>query len=304
MPSLSNSPLIRSVPHDLFSRDRVRISSCTSGLRCGRPPREQDFQRQNRRQPCRCHRTTVSGVTIPRCSRQRAHQRRASTHSSLSQLRSRARGRVRVGRVRTASWWPQEQVLGHEIAARACPGQNGREQQPDEFEHVSKITDRRSRKVLPSYSSSSDVPHVAHFDVTTDRGGGDPNTLTAHRASSGSARKASTTLRTRHQVCAAQDETSHYMTGVFVGGEICGGMSYVPLSQGALMAAKPCAISPLNHGHCHDRSSSQVRERRPVATPRGDIDRRQYRPPRCADTPKRRLDSQRRTTCELPDSCA
>ena len=56
-------------------------------------------------QPCRCQRTTVSGLTIARCSRQPAHQRRARTHSSLSQVRSRARGCVRVGRVRIASWW-------------------------------------------------------------------------------------------------------------------------------------------------------------------------------------------------------
>jgi hypothetical protein len=53
----------------------------------------------------RCQRTTVSGVTIARCSRRPAQTRRARTHSSLSQVRSRTRGRVRVGRVRTVSWW-------------------------------------------------------------------------------------------------------------------------------------------------------------------------------------------------------
>jgi hypothetical protein len=82
MPSLSNSPLTRSVPHSLFSRDMVAIKSWTSGLRCGRPPRERDFQRQNSRQPCPCERTTVSGVTTVRCSRQPAHHRRARAHQS------------------------------------------------------------------------------------------------------------------------------------------------------------------------------------------------------------------------------
>src|SRR5438270_10278132 len=46
IPSLSSSPLIRSVPQSRFSRDMVAINSWTSGLRCGRPPRERDFQRQ------------------------------------------------------------------------------------------------------------------------------------------------------------------------------------------------------------------------------------------------------------------
>jgi hypothetical protein len=81
----------------------VGISSRISGLRCRRPPRERDLQHQNRRQACRCQRTTVSGVTKVRCSRQPAHHRRAQTHRSLSQARSRACGQTRVGRVRTAS---------------------------------------------------------------------------------------------------------------------------------------------------------------------------------------------------------
>src|SRR6266516_8160717 len=46
----------------------------------------------------------------------------------------------------------QEQVFEHEVMARAGPGQDRREQQPEEFEHASKITDRRSRQVLPSHN--------------------------------------------------------------------------------------------------------------------------------------------------------
>ena len=81
------------------------MRSRISGLRCGRPPRERDFHRQKSRQPCRCQRTTVSGATKLRCWRQPAQNPRARTHTSLSHTRSRARGRVRVGRISTASWW-------------------------------------------------------------------------------------------------------------------------------------------------------------------------------------------------------
>jgi len=44
----------------LISRIRRRISSGT----VGRPPRRLDFQRQYNRNPARCQRTTVSGLTI------------------------------------------------------------------------------------------------------------------------------------------------------------------------------------------------------------------------------------------------
>ena len=47
---------------------------------------------------------------------------------------------------------PQQQVLEHEILARACPSQDGREQQPQEFEHAPSIADLCSREVLPSHN--------------------------------------------------------------------------------------------------------------------------------------------------------
>jgi len=55
-----------------------------------------------------------------------------------------------------------EQVLEHEVVARAHPGQDGREQEPQEVEHASKITDRRSREVLPPHNlrSSMRAPEV------------------------------------------------------------------------------------------------------------------------------------------------
>jgi hypothetical protein len=35
----------------------------------------------------------------------------------------------------------REQVLEHEVVARAYPGQDGREQQPEQFEHILSIAD-------------------------------------------------------------------------------------------------------------------------------------------------------------------
>ena len=152
MPSLSSSPLIRSVLHNLFSRDMLMMRSRTSRLRCGRPPREPDFQRQNRAQPCRCQRTTVSGVTNIRCSRQPAQKRRATTHNSLSQghipavwSESGESGRQLMA---------QEQVLKREVVARARPGQHGREQQPEEFKHPFSMPDRQPSEVVPSRTPS------------------------------------------------------------------------------------------------------------------------------------------------------
>ncbi len=68
MPSLTSSPCMRGAPHGglamLISRISCRISAGTPG----RPHRGLDFQRQYRRKPARCHRTTVSGRTMASAS--------------------------------------------------------------------------------------------------------------------------------------------------------------------------------------------------------------------------------------------
>ena len=46
----------------------------------------------------------------------------------------------------------QQQVFKHEVLARAHPGQDGREQQPEKVEHPLSIADLCSREVLPSYN--------------------------------------------------------------------------------------------------------------------------------------------------------
>jgi hypothetical protein len=39
----------------------------------------------------------------------------------------------------------QQQVLEHEVLARPCPGQDGREQEPDKFKHAFSIADHLVR---------------------------------------------------------------------------------------------------------------------------------------------------------------
>ena len=57
---------IRSSPHVRFAAAIVAINCCTSAGTRGRP-RDLDFQRQNRRNPFRCQRISVSGFTMINC---------------------------------------------------------------------------------------------------------------------------------------------------------------------------------------------------------------------------------------------
>ena len=62
-------PWMRGAPQSWFSVLICLISARNSISIRGRPPREFDFQRQKRRKPARCHRTSVSGWTIVTTSR-------------------------------------------------------------------------------------------------------------------------------------------------------------------------------------------------------------------------------------------
>src|SRR5215469_17934594 len=53
---------IRGAPHNGLSRLIVRIKLRMSAGTAGRPTRRRDFQRQYRRNPLRCQRTSVSGL--------------------------------------------------------------------------------------------------------------------------------------------------------------------------------------------------------------------------------------------------
>lgn len=60
--------LARSVPgFGEAQQINCRISSATLGL----PPRDREFHRQNKRNPARCQRITVSGCTITKAFRMR-----------------------------------------------------------------------------------------------------------------------------------------------------------------------------------------------------------------------------------------
>jgi hypothetical protein len=64
MPSFNNSPWKRGASQRGISRlirwTRLRTSLETEG----RPARRRDFRRQNKRKPCRCQRSNVSGLKM------------------------------------------------------------------------------------------------------------------------------------------------------------------------------------------------------------------------------------------------
>jgi hypothetical protein len=57
-------PRVRGAPQSIFSILIRRISARRPASMRGRPPRFRDFQRQYRRKPARCQRTSVSGWMI------------------------------------------------------------------------------------------------------------------------------------------------------------------------------------------------------------------------------------------------
>src|SRR3974390_2319472 len=64
MPSLSSSPWILGAPQSGLARLMSRISALMSTGSFGRPPGDFDLHRQYQRNPARCQRITVSGLTI------------------------------------------------------------------------------------------------------------------------------------------------------------------------------------------------------------------------------------------------
>jgi hypothetical protein len=77
VPTLSNSPRMRSAPQSMFSSASRRITAMVSGEMRGGGGRCFDFFRQKSRKPARCHRRTVSGFT----------SRRAALHPGTSRQR-------------------------------------------------------------------------------------------------------------------------------------------------------------------------------------------------------------------------
>jgi transposase len=107
-PSLRSPARIRGAPQVGFSRAmRLTVSKTLESSR-GRPKRETRLrQRQYRRNPARCQRTTVSGCTTISASVQRSQRQRSATQNRRSRRLMRGRGRRRLS---TASCWRRARI--------------------------------------------------------------------------------------------------------------------------------------------------------------------------------------------------
>jgi hypothetical protein len=92
-PSLSSSPWMRGASQSGFSMLIRRISARSSVSTRGRPPRRRDSQRQQRRKPALCQRTSVSGRMIVRTFRIDGNQQYSWIKNRRSWFVSRTRPR-------------------------------------------------------------------------------------------------------------------------------------------------------------------------------------------------------------------
>jgi hypothetical protein len=134
--------------HRRFSRDMVAITSRTSRLKCGRPPGDgtSTARRGATAADASARSSPASRRRGARASRCRSGEPgpRAACPSSEAEHVAAPEGAGSGPRVGGAAGRLEDDVL-----ARAHPGHDGREQQPDEFEHVLSIADLHSRGVLP-----------------------------------------------------------------------------------------------------------------------------------------------------------
>ena len=107
---------MRSVPHSRFSSERRRIRSRTSRGSRGRPVGRRERHHQNKRQPRRCQRSTVSGRPSTRCRRCAPVGAQALHHDSEQPVVP-AHAGPPTGAQRHRELLPQEQVLQQQRAA-------------------------------------------------------------------------------------------------------------------------------------------------------------------------------------------
>ena len=100
----------RSSPQVGFARAMATISRCRSTGMVGRPGR--DFPRQNSRQPWRCHRISVSGLTTVRSARQSRNRERMSSAARVDAL---ARRGLVAPLLIQRQLLAQEQILGRQL---------------------------------------------------------------------------------------------------------------------------------------------------------------------------------------------
>ena len=97
IPTFSSSPWMRGAPHSGFAVAMRMISTLISALMGGRPPvvRPESWVQYSRKRR-RCHRRTVSGVTMARGCLQPAQILASPTQKRRSVLRSRGRVIIRL----------------------------------------------------------------------------------------------------------------------------------------------------------------------------------------------------------------
>ena len=103
-PSMRSSPWMRGAPQVGFPATIRKINSRTSLDVCLLPTRflTREISLQYARKPARCHRTTVSGVTMIKACFHPDQNRQTATQKSLSKMLRSGRGRRRFS---TASCW-------------------------------------------------------------------------------------------------------------------------------------------------------------------------------------------------------
>ena len=151
-PSLANSPQIMFSPQVALSRHMRRMSLRRSMSTGGRPRRRRDCHRQSSRQPARCHRMRVSGLTT----------RTAARRSRKSPREGREQPTIEGPKARTLDLpsqhddlLAQEQVLGDERGAGGQDREHEVSQKLQEGGHGSSgLTMGRAREV-----AYGDQPH-------------------------------------------------------------------------------------------------------------------------------------------------
>jgi hypothetical protein len=168
MPSFSNWPWMHGAPHMLAVAMRL-MSLRIWGSMPGRPPLDRVRQVQYRRNPPRCHVTTVAGFTITKAPLQLVHRRESRTYSPRSTLARRSR---LTERCNTPSCWQSARISP---ASRRRVLKKASAAKTDARMRFSTANDRCAASVRPQRSRAGrgfqDPQPVG--ELVTDRPGGE-----------------------------------------------------------------------------------------------------------------------------------
>src|SRR6267143_4463900 len=106
---------MRGAPQRRLAWLMLRMRSRTSLDTDGRPLLGRLFHLRYSRKPCRCHATTVSGLTMTTANRQAVHNLDSQTHKRRSVARKRTRWPLGE-RCRTRSWWRKARISTCRVA--------------------------------------------------------------------------------------------------------------------------------------------------------------------------------------------